>query len=333
MSNQQGNTYEIREYRPGDELSIVETFNRVFTGDDGRFGSRDLENWRWAYERNPAGWRIFVALHEGRVVSQCAAWPFRTILEGRETIFAQGVDSMTDPRHRAGLKRPGLFVNTAMEFFDRYGGADRDVVHYGMPIEQAFKMGYTFLKYEVVRTQLALVLTHVDPPDALPPGVERIERFDEQARWLYDRCSGAFGASAIRDDAFLDWRFSRPGARYTTIGVRDGDGVLRGYAVFRRAEFAGQELGVVCDWLVPPDEVEVAELLELGLRRLAAEEGAVALALVVPDWSPWFAWFQERLWRVYPTSYTMCSRQFARRYDPRWLRDHWWYTLADTDIV
>lgn len=327
------NEYEIREYLPGDEESIVQCFNDVFTDGDGRFVGRDVESWRWSFTENPAGWRVFVAVLDGRVVAQCAAQPLRMIVEGEPAVFSQGIDSMTHPAHRRGLKRPGLFVNTANAFFARYGGADRDVVHYGLPIEQAFKMGTTFLKYEVVRTQTVLGLAPVVAPETWPAEVERLGAFDEQVRWLYDRCSGAFGASAIRDDTFLEWRFSRPGATYVRLGVRDEQGILRGLAVYRRTHLVVDDVGCVCEWLVPPEEPEVAELLERGLRRLAHEDGATGLALVVPDWSPWFSWMQARGWRVHPSVYTMCSRHFSRRLRPLWLRNNWWYTLADTDLV
>jgi len=330
-------SYDIREYRPGDELGIVATFNEVFASGDPRFVGRDLVSWRWAYERNPAGRQVVVATtrigeHE-RVVAHYAALPVRMILEGREALYAQGVDSMTHPEHRQGLKRPGLFVNTAEHYFERFAAADRTVVVYGLPIDQAFRMGARFLDYEIVRTQNFLGLAGGAVPSTWPSGVERLDGFDEQARWLYDRCAGAFGASAIRDAAFLGWRFSRPGARYVALGVRDGAGVLRGLAVFRRTHLVLDDMGVVCDWLVPPEEPEVAELLELALRRLASEEGAAALVLMLPDWSPWFAWFQDRGWRVHPSPYLMCTRHFARRYDPLWSRRNWWTTLADTDLV
>lgn len=326
--------YEIREYRAGDEHSIVRCFNDVFGDGDERFVGRDLASWRWCFRDNPSGWRVFLALHEGRVVSQCAAWALRALLDGRETVFGQGVDSMTHPEHRRGLKRPGLFVQTAQAFFAHYGGVDRDPIHYGLPIEQALKMGLTFLKYEVVRTQTILGLSGFEVPDAWPSEVERLSGFDEQVRWLFDRASGEFGAAVIRDEAHLTWRLARPDATYVPLGVRDADGILRGLAVYRRTHLAGIDgVGCVCDWLVPPQEPEVAILLERAVRRLAHEDGAPALALVVPDWSFWFGWMQARGWRVHPSAYTMCVRTWDRRHGPAWLRRHWWYTLADTDLV
>ena len=61
----------IREYRPGDEHAILATFNRVFAQIDPTFTPRTLASWRWQFEANPSGSRIFLALtEEGAVVSQ-----------------------------------------------------------------------------------------------------------------------------------------------------------------------------------------------------------------------------------------------------------------------
>ena len=121
-------------------------------------------------------------------------------------------------------------------------------------MESAWRIGKTFLRYEVVRTQTVLA-REPDPAGEAPPEVERLERFDHQARWLYDRCAGAFGASTIRDAEYLNWRFvENPFHDYTLYGVRDAQGVLRGYAVYRLADWKLPRMGVIVDWLVPPGE-------------------------------------------------------------------------------
>lgn len=330
--------YEIREYREGDEESLVETFNEVFAEGHPDFVPRTLDEWRWTALRNPAGWRIWLALTDvggGRrkVVAQYAAWPYRIMIEGAERRFAQIVDSMVHPEHRAGLKRPGLFVRTAWEFFDHYGGPDKDLVHYGMPIASAWRIGKTFLKYEIMRTH-GVLAREPGPDPGEPPEVEVIERFDEQARWLWDRCAGDFGASAIRDADFWNWRFvDHPRQEYERLGVRDADGVLRGVAIYRRADWVLPNMGVVVDWLVPPDEPEVGAALERAVRHRGARDGVSAVANLTPDWSPWFARLQDWGWSVHPSEYFMVTRSFHPRYDAVWLRQHWWYQLADTDLV
>ena len=115
--------------------------------------------------------------------------------------------------------------------------------------------------------------------------------------------------------------------------MRDAEGVLRGYAVYKFGDWVLPNMGLVVDWLVPYDEPEVAELLLRAVQARAAADGAAVAATIFPEWAPWFAWIQERGFLVHPSHYFMVARNFERRYDMLWLRDHWWYQLADTDLV
>jgi len=325
--------YELREYRDGDLRSLLDCFNRVFREDNPEHVDRTRAEWEYLFARNPAGRRIFVAVHDGQVVAQYAALPITVWMAGKEREFAQIVDSMVHPEHRRGLKRPGLFVQTALPFFEAYGGKDRDWVHYGWPVENAWRIGKRFLKYEVVRTQTVLA-REPDTAAERPAEVERLARFDEQARWLYDRCAGDWGASAIRDERFLNWRFvENPFHDYVLFGVRDAEGVLRGYAVYRFCDWKLPRMGVIVDWLVPPGEPEVGELLRRAIDHRATADGAGTVALFLPEWSPWFERFQDWGFFVWPTDYYMVGRNFHPRFDMRWLRENWWYQLADSDLV
>ncbi len=326
--------YTIRPYEPGDEHGILEAFNRVFAADNPNHVPRTLDEWRWAFERHPFGRRVMLALHGDRVVGQYAAIPYRTDMRGEERFFLHIVDSMMLPEHRAGYRRPGLFVHTAYRFFEEWGGADKDPIHYGMPIEKVFRLGQQFLGYEVVQTHGLLVRQMDAGPTTLPDGVERLTRYDEQARWLYDRCAGPWAVSAFRDAAFLNWRFiDHPRFDYVALGVRDSAGILRGTAVYRTADWIVPRMGVLCEWLVPPEEPEVGALLRQAVEALGRSEGVSAFITLFPDWSPWFRSFQEAGWRVYPSHYFMGARSFHPRVEQMWLRENWWYQLSDVDLV
>lgn len=329
--------YEIRALRPGDELSLLETFNRVFGADDPDFEPRTLEQWRWAFERNPAGQRMFVALHGGEVVAQYAALPVRMWVGGEQRYFAQIVDSMVHPAHRARSQRPGLFVETARAFFDCFGGAQKDLVHFGWPNARALKLGERELHYGSVRTQLALVLEAGSM--ARVAGASRLEAtevelFDEKAKWLWDRCADSLRASAIRDAAYLNWRFvEHPRQRYTRHGLRDAAGFLRGVCIARRADFAQQEVWCIADWLVPPQDLQAGDALLAATARAAQTQGARGIVTIVPEWSPWFAWFQAHGFLAHPTAYRTVARSFHPRCGLEWLRWNWWYQLGDSDLV
>jgi len=319
--------YEIRPYRAGDEEALLATFREVFGV------ARTPEEWSWAFEKNPAGRRVYLACAGERVVAQYAALPVRVWIAGEQRIFAQIVDSMAHPAHRGA----GLFVRTARAFFDEYGGRDKDLVHYGWPVERAWRIGRAKLDYEIVRTQpfLARELGAFDPgASGRVDGVEQVEHCDEQMRWLYDRCVGAWGASAIRDADWFRWRYlEHPTRDYVLLGARDADGILRGLAVYRRADWVLPDLGLIVDWLVPPAEPEVGELLVRALAERARADRAQALVALLPEWSPWFDLFQRLGFRVHASDYFTVARNFHRRYSMDWLRAHWWYQPGDFDLV
>lgn len=322
---------EIRAWEPGDEAELLPAFNEVFARDDPRFEPRSPEAWRWAFRDNPAGTRVFLALVGGRVVAQYAALPARALLRGRPATFCQIVDSFVRPEQRGGR----LFVRTAEAFFERFGGADRDAVHYGWPVERAWRVGKRFLGYTLVRPQVFLARDLAGAPSGPDPdGVEEAVPLDEQILWLYERCAGEWGASAVRDAETLAWRYARrPGGRYATLGVRDGEGVLRGLAVLAPRSALAPGVAVVCDWLVPAGEPEIGERLAAAAARWAARSGAGALAALFPEWSPWFDRFQTLGFALRPSPQLTVARSFDPRAPVDLLRESWWYQPGDFDLV
>lgn len=327
------NAYTIRPLEPDDARTALAAWNRVFASTLGSV-PRDLRDWTWAFEANPAGRRAFVAVHAGAVVAQYAALPVRMLVEGKERVFAQIVDSLVVPEHRAGLKRPGLFVDVGRAFFDACGGAEKDVVYYGWPVESAWRIGERFLGYKLLRGQLVLARDVGAGASTLPDGVTRIERFESDVRALYDRCSSAWGASAIRDERYLNWRYvDRPGHAYLRLAARDAEGTLSGVVVLCMTDFWKPETCAIADWLVPANDTEVAALLFEAALAEARALGARAICAVQPEWSSWFGWFQAQGSLVHTSEYSLSARSFHPRYDLDWLRERWWYQLGDSDFV
>lgn len=337
--------YTIREYLPGDEVQILETFNRVFGGVDPNFVPRTMEEWQWTYAQNPSGWRIYLAVHDdGRVLSQYAGIPERARIDGEPTFFTQAVDSMTDPSFRAGLKRPGLFVLTSYPYSEAYGGPppDKDTVVWGYPIPPAWRIGKTYMQSEVVRTQLKLVCA----PDelAVPPGgqltVEELDEFPEDTLELFEAQAARSGAIAVRDKAHLDWRYVyKPGASYAKVAVRR-KGRLVGIAVVRDGVFSHEPGCLLADWLVAgprragePFDIEAAAELLAWWRARGAASPSGMLTCVFPDTSAEWLALQEVGFRARDTVYFLAARNFVKRYDMRWLRRNWYYTLGNSDLV
>ncbi len=329
----------IREYRPGDEVAILATFNRVFQEIDPGFEPRSLAEWRWQYLANPSGWRIWLAVDpEGGVASQYAGVGQRMRLAGGEGSFCQAVDSMTDPAYRRGLKRPGFFVLTAYPFAKKHGGPppDHDTIVWGLPVPSAWRIGKTYLSYELVRTQLELAA----PLEALELAGSHGCEVDELSSWPEEvgaftaQALEPFGASAVRDAAQLDWRFVKnPRHDYVLARARRGSRWC-GLCVYRKGAFDGKEdRGLLCDWVVSPGDDGARHALLAWARERAARDGAGELTLVLPDRAPDWLALQAAGFRAAPTRYFLTGRTFDRRYDMRWLRANWYYTLGDTDLV
>ncbi|MCA8980031.1 MAG: GNAT family N-acetyltransferase [Planctomycetes bacterium] len=323
------------EIRPLDAArdadSLLATWATVF----GR--ERRRAEWEHQVLANPAGTRVFVATCDGRVVAQYAGVPTRVWIDGAERVFTQSVDSLVHPEFRKGLKRPGLFVDVARAYFDHYGVHGSDAVHYGWPLEAAWRIGKRFLEYECVREEVVLVRNlDAAPAEISAPEftVEDVVPTGEELRWLWERCCGAWGASAIRDAAFYAWRFAgHADAAYRLLGARDAGGTLCGLAVLRCGDWLTPGSRALCDWLVPRVELAASRQLESAVLRAAEGDGGRRVVTLIPEWSPHFLTLQERGWCVHPAPYRLAARCFDQRLDHLFLREHWWLTLADSDLA
>ena len=330
---------EIRPLAGADRGALRELHRRCAREGLGQ-AAPDEATWSWLHERSPGPRRVHVAAAGGRILAEVDAVGLRTWIDAREADFASVVGLRLAPELRRGLRRPAPFLALAEALLAP--GADRPLVLHGHPDERTLRLLSRRLEVELVRVESLLVRAPGDGPSAAPPGLERIERFDHQARWLYERCSGEWGASTVRDEAWASWRFlDVPGRRYERLGARDGEGILRGWAICGAAargaprepggppEGNGGEALQVVDWLVPPAEPEVGELLLEGVLALARERGDSAVVALFPEWSPWFERFQRRGFLVHPSGRVLAARGTDRRFDEVWLRSHWWYQPSD----
>ena len=326
--------YDIRPYRAGDESAILATFNHVFGQGDEAFAERTLEDWRYAYTDNPSGLRVWVAMKDGQCAAHYASQPYRTQVEGEERIFGQIIDSMVHPDHRRGLKRPGLFAEVARQMLAACCGPDKDLVTFGLPIDEAWRMGKTFLRYELVRRQVVVARETGAGATDLPAGVEEVRSAPADARALFDDCARTWGAAVIRDTAYLDWRFvANPRHRYRLFRVADAAGATRGLAVYRTGAWPTAGSGLICDWLVPHADEEAGALLRDALLAAARAEGAPVLLGILPAWDPWFDRHQDWGFQVRSLHYLMSGRDNDPVHHMAWLRDNWWYTFAEVDLV
>jgi hypothetical protein len=313
---------EIRAWEPR-ERDVPEAFPER-SARAALFAPRGEAEWDWAFRRNPAGTRLFLARRGGRVVARYGALPVRTRMLGETRVFAHVLDALHGD--------DAALLATARAFLAAHGGPEGDLLHYGWPDGRDFAFGQRHLEHELLRTTALLVREPGPGPIEPAAPASALARFGPAADVLYACCATHWHASALRDAAFLNWRFAdHPWRRYRAFGVQT-EGTLRGYAVYRPGPELHPRLALVMDWLVLPGDDEAAEAL-LGALLARARADGLALAGSFPEWSPWSLHFQERGFRHHPSEHRLVVRSAVPRFDMLWLRDNWWTTLADALLL
>jgi len=346
----------LREYRPGDEAQILQTFNRLFAGVDPGFRPRTPASWRWRFTDHPDGMRVMLAVDAGgRVLAQYAGLGVRVHTPSGELDVSHAVDSFCDPGARGGLARRGLFARVAEAYVARFCGAGqgRDALVYGLPVRTAWSVGRAQSGYRLLRPLLRLEREPGAASQRPAPGVELEVRrdFPPAVDELFERCTkgaGPMGAVALRDRRHLEWRFTAHPDHDYRVGLAHRGGSLVGYAVLRQGTFDGRAGLLICDWLVAPGETGAEQALDAWLEEACSgqvaatgEEAGEAAAgrqrgpaiAVFGERSREFAGFQERGFRVHPSGYLLAGRSFESQRDVRWWARHLHFTLADTDLV
>ena len=158
--------------------------------------------------------------------------------------------------------------------------------------------------------------------------------FPEEIDAYFDGACETYTLCARRDSAFLNWRFATHPEKPYTLGLaRDGSGALRGYGIYRKAVMAGREAGIVMDWFVDPDDEAGARTLGHWIAHTAGAEGMTELMFIAPTVSVWTDRFQDWGFRPEPSPYVMVARCCDSDFQPKDVRDNWYYTLADFDLM
>lgn len=325
----------LRRSGPADAEAIAGLMTTAFDGGDPH--AFDAAWWHWKYSSNPAGFQGLVAQGaEGRIVGHFGGILFEVRADGGSFTFAQSCDTGIDPAMRGGLHNPGLFVRLAQAYTATFGVPGGSAVMFGFPNRRAYRMGSRYSDYWMLRQQWLLV-SQGEAPEAADPGVDiqEVTSVDEDLTALCERLQPQYRCMTRRDARFLRWRFlDAPASPYRiTLARSTSDGTLRAYAVHRLARLMDNDVGVLVDWLCDPDDRATAGSLQAAVRAHYCGLGRSRVVFLCPTTSPWFGAFQGWGFRAQPSHYVMTARPFVPELEPRYLREHWYYTLADFDIL
>ncbi len=332
--------YQIRLYQPGDEAGILSSFNRVFREVCGpEYVDRKMDFWHWQFEKNPNGHRISVAVtDDGVIAAHYGGVPLSMASSFGDLVFTHIVDSFALPEHRAGLKRPGLFVETAYPWFDLCH-EQGDSVMYGYPVKAAERVGTRYLEYNFLRI-VDYLCREADAGSTDMPGdvsIEEVALPPADVDGLFARLQSERACLTRRDQAYLQWRYvDIPGQEYRIVLARQA-GDLQGLMVMQVQHELIPGACTIADWVVPESDAKITSALLAQATAIARSEGRKTLMSVFSPRCPEYQSFLQQGFVVQSSSQFLERRLTQRSYNPQvtadWLAENWWYTLGDSDLV
>ncbi len=285
-------------FRPataGDEAEIQLLCRKVFGI------ALNEDEWQWRNVRNPCGPTLTqVAEKEGRIVGHLSGVPTDLkIGDSRRKAFLI-VDSVVDPAWRGRGIHAALTIEMSNRFCEQADG-----LGFGLPNNQAYapmlKLGIprvltmpVFMKVldwrNVLRSKIrspfaASALGNIAntfrrrrrPLELGGIELEEIYHFGTPADQLWQRIASHFNISAIRNAAFLNWRyFQRPSLPYRVFSA-SCHGQWIGYVVVRMLHKWDIRLGTLVDLVFDPAEPDAGALLAERAQSVLKEDGADAI--------------------------------------------------------
>ena len=361
-------SFTIREYRDGDEAAIVALHQRVLGKPMGR--SESAEHWRWEYEKNPVGPRTIALAWDGdALVGHYAVSPRRFWCDDRELLAALTLDAMTHPDHG----RRGVFTASAEACYEAmtkrgfafaYGflptssvGAFERRLSWSLVMKapvhiKPIDLG-KFVAEKVQRRVLAPWLSLGSRVLSRAPGLVASARMrldsrvrvevtacsaiEEWADALWLRCRGQHRAWAIRDRAYLAWRYdARPQSDYVFLRAEAG-GTIVGLAVLAVGTREQGRICYVMELLADPTLSAALPTLLAAVEAQARAQNCAFVSAMVSPGSRYRGAFLADAYlpmpeRIFPHELHFGIRRTSNDVIPDLLEPRTWHlTWGDTD--
>ena len=320
-------TFTAAPYRAEDEQRVLELWRVAFGRD------LDADLWRWKYVDNPFGMRILVCRDPGTeaAVVVYSGAPYRALWNGREVEIVQLMDIMSHP----DVRKTGLFIKAAEAFFEHFAGGD-SVLYYGIPGRYHFDIGAKYLLYSELESGVAYLQGSTRelarPGGLFGHSLVLQDRPTQVLDRIWAEVSGFYPLAAIRDSAFVDWRFFRnPQRDYLVYVFKAGiTRSPRGYVVVG-IEDGGARL---VDILMPPDRKLVAAVSG-GVASDLASRGVETIETWLPGGHFLTGYLAEAGWSraPEPLGIVPTARSFDAGLTTPWVSGNFFYTMADSDLM
>lgn len=247
---------DIRAWRPGDEVAILDLFGIVF-------GKSMTESfWRWRYLDHPAGGPMIALVWDGdRLAAHYAASHAPLVIDGTPTKAALSMTTMTHPDYRG----QGLFERSASVLYDQISAVGVEVV-WGFPNRNSNVPFRRKLNWDaiadipVLTCDLRTVPSHKSSELVEVPAID--PRFDLVA-------GNTEGWRGDHRASYLAWRIDRNPVNTYIILTLPASAGLDGYAILK--PYGAADLDLVA--LAATDDRAFPQLIS-GVLAAAASRGA-----------------------------------------------------------
>jgi len=359
----QKKSFDIRNYKPGDELAICALFERVFGKPMGK--TESLRHWQWEFLKNPVdGLFIKLAWDGDKLVGQYTASPVQMYANGSNFTAALSHDTMTAPQY-GGL---GIFRATAEALYTEqkkaghgfiYGFPNRNSIHgfekylnwrrvmsAPVHVRPLNFTKYIFNKlagrknYQVPEKNIAMCMKKTFSETKSGEYRLTIEpEFNDWADDLWMRCQNQHYLWVIRDKTYLNWRYvERPESNYIIITIWLEKKTV-GYAVIDLVEKEFGSTLFVLDYMVDLNFKKAGETLIKYIVKIACNSGALFASVLLSPGSKYRNLFRRHLFmplpeRLFPQQLYFGARCFDHSFiklifDPK----AWSISWGDNDVI
>ena len=319
-------SWNLRKYREGDELSIVDLLDIAFGKWKGITLTKiqTIAYWKWWYKQNPAGSPIiWLAEHDNKIIGHYGIVPMKMKVGNTYLTGSVGCDAATHPQYQG----KGIFSYIINKCY-------QDAAENNIPLTYGFAnihLGPTYKRYEW-RGHISFITNMIKVLNWEPVlsryihykflarfaayflgkiyrsnselnsdlEIKRIRYFDERINIFWEDISNHFKIIVKRDQTFLNWRYvDHPLNKYTIFIAVRNDRIF-GYCVLREERKENLRRGQIVDILGLQNHYNVIGYLIQRAFKYFKEKGIDYISCHMSEKNPYIKFFKKAGFTPYP---------------------------------
>lgn len=320
---------------------------------------KEVNKIKWQYFENPEkSNHVEISYDENakKTAGIYAVFNVKFKIGDNEFVGVQSLDTLVDLNYR-GI---GLFKTLAKNVYDKVIKSDRALV-YGFPNGNSIHGFKKNLKWEVLDPIPFLIkplrskyfTDKVKFLKFLPNLKLSFSRFKnenncvirenipfpKEVNVLWDSFSSNFEVAVVRNQEYLNWRYSKPGENYQTAHYYNNDGDYLGYIIYVVKEKHGGKIGYIMELIFDTNMSNIGEkLLNFAIHKINKKKADCILAWSF-EHSPNYISFKNKRFLKMPEKIRPIELHFGVRsfkddfakllYD----RKNWYLSYSDSDTV